>query len=61
MARGAHLATVCQAVLWKHEGMSIIHTVSEDDATGDVAALYAEDRGHFGYVLVTFAHGSRWM
>ncbi len=26
------------------------HTVSDDDATGDVAALYAEDREHHGYV-----------
>jgi uncharacterized peroxidase-related enzyme len=30
--------------------MSIIHTVSEDEATGDVAAAYAEDREIFGYV-----------
>ena len=30
--------------------MSIIHTVSDDEATGDVAALYAEDREHHGYV-----------
>jgi len=30
--------------------MSIIHTVNDDDATGDVAAIYAEDREHYGYV-----------
>lgn len=30
--------------------MSIIHTVSDVDATGDVAAFYAEDRQHYGYV-----------
>jgi uncharacterized peroxidase-related enzyme len=30
--------------------MSIIHTVSEDEATGDIAAIYAEDREHHGYV-----------
>ncbi len=30
--------------------MSIIHTVSDDDATGDVAGFYAEDREHYGYV-----------
>ncbi|MEO8262132.1 MAG: peroxidase-related enzyme [Pseudolysinimonas sp.] len=30
--------------------MSIIHTVPEDEATGDVAALYDEDREQLGYV-----------
>jgi uncharacterized peroxidase-related enzyme len=30
--------------------MSIIRTIPEDEATGDVAALYAEDREHYGYV-----------
>lgn len=30
--------------------MSIITTIPEDEATGDVAALYAEDREHYGYV-----------
>jgi len=30
--------------------MSIIHTASDDDAIGDVAAFYAEDREHYGYV-----------
>jgi uncharacterized peroxidase-related enzyme len=30
--------------------MSIIHTVAEGDATGDVAELYAEDRKTFGFV-----------
>ncbi|HTL41112.1 MAG TPA: peroxidase-related enzyme [Pseudolysinimonas sp.] len=30
--------------------MSIIRTVAEDDATGEVAALYEQDRETFGYV-----------
>jgi uncharacterized peroxidase-related enzyme len=30
--------------------MSIINTVSDDAATGDIAAIYAEDREHHGYV-----------
>jgi uncharacterized peroxidase-related enzyme len=30
--------------------MSIITTVGEDEATGDVAAIYAEDHDHYGYV-----------
>jgi len=30
--------------------MSIIRTVSEDEATGDVAAIYESDRATFGYV-----------
>ena len=30
--------------------MSIITTIHEDDATGDVAAIYDEDRANFGYV-----------
>jgi len=30
--------------------MSIIRTIPEDEATGDVAALYDEDREHYGYV-----------
>jgi uncharacterized peroxidase-related enzyme len=30
--------------------MSIIRTVPESDATGEVAALYAEDRENFGHV-----------
>jgi len=30
--------------------MSIINTVNDDDATGDVAAFYADDREHYGYV-----------
>lgn len=30
--------------------MSIIHTIPEDEATGDVAELYDEDRETFGYV-----------
>lgn len=30
--------------------MSIIHTVPEDEATGDIAAIYQSEREHYGYV-----------
>ena len=34
----------------KPDGMTIIRTIPEAEATGDVAALYADDLETFGYV-----------